>query len=180
MQMTKYCAFAIMAMVAVQPKSKAADPDHPLSKLEKGQWIEYSTTGEVLGKKESGTRKLTVISKDEKSLTLEWTGTNNGAKQNGRRHIVDLTKAFSPLSDLADNALDDVKEENGKETLEIAGKKYECEWTKYTGKIDVGFKITQCVIKIWFCRKKPLGVVRMETKMDVGSEVLEMANFGKE
>ena len=84
------------------------------------------------------------------------------------------------MRDILDEGLEDEKEEKGKETLEIAGKKYDCEWTKYTGKTNIGVKLCPTVTKIWFCNDKPMGIVRMEVKADDFDETMVMTGFGKE
>jgi len=180
--MNKLSAIAAVVVLMTQLSLEAAEPNHPLSKLEKGQWIAYSVTDYAEGHAWSGTGKTTVVSTDAKSVTLEFTGTANGVEQVPERLTTDLTKPFNPLADLFART-DSIKidqEQEGKETLEIAGKKYSCDWFRYTFKADYGEKLTE-ETKVWFCKEKPTGIIRVEMKSDSATILrIEMTKFGNE
>ena len=66
------------------------------------------------------------------------------------------------------------KKDSGKETLQIAGKKYECDWIKYAATFTANGRTFEMEIKIWLNKTLPLsGLAKMESKASYGSTTME-------
>src|SRR5206468_1985398 len=98
---------------------------------------------------------------------------------------IDLTKPFDPIKSLpkAPGGAKDAKVEkveDGKETIKVGDKKYECTWMKLksTGKVQ-GQDVTSDV-KMWLSKDVGLaGLVKVEVKSDVAEATMTFADQGK-
>ncbi len=142
-----------------------------------GDWFETKANDVV--------SRTTAIKKTDDILTLRIDQTIDGKKSEPIEYVVDLNKPWPPPT----KPNPDVKtmtEElgKGKETLEVAGKKYECEWKKTKTTISVTFEgkttVTVTVIKGWTCPEVPLGgPVRTEIEGQGKPNVTELTGFGR-
>jgi hypothetical protein len=180
--------FATAAILLAPLALSAADPENPFKKAEKGQWVSYKVSAKFAGMEFSGTVKQTVKDKDEKSVTIETTGSFMGMDVPAQKQTIDLTKPFNPLSTSGMPAQTDAKfekKDSGKETLEIGGKKYECEWTRYKIAVSFGGQSVDGEIKTWMAKGVPgAGVVKTESTMNAlgmaMSSTMELDKHGKD
>jgi len=162
----------------------AADHENPFKKAEKGQWVSYRLS--IVAMKDEQIVQVThrVTSVNDKSVTFETNSLVNGQKTPAQVNTIDLSKPYDRLSAANFGDAKDTKVEvkdSGKESLEIAGKKYDCEWARYAVSLGPAGKRTTADVKIWFCKDVPLhGLV----KMDIASESLkikmEIEKIGKD
>ena len=72
------------------------------------------------------------------------------------------------------------KVEDGKETLTLGDKKYDCTWAKTKVKTKVQGNEAEILVKVWYCKDVPAGgVVKMETKSDFGESAMTLTDHGK-
>ncbi len=161
-----------------------ADPENPFKKSEKGQWVSYRIT--IVASKQELTGKVThkVKSKSDKSVTLEITSMLNGTEVPAKTQPIDLGKQYDLLSTANFPSGPDTrveKKDSGKETIEIGGKKYDCEWTRYAVSIGAAPMKTNYDIKIWISKDVPLhGLVKMDIVSETVSVKMEIDKAGKD
>jgi hypothetical protein len=172
----KLVALAVLACVPMA--ARAEEPENPYKKAQKGQWATYKMTIKLAGNNVDGTMKQTVTEKDDKSVTLEIV-TNVFGNEMKQTQKIDLTKPFNPLAGQqlppgADSKIE--KKDSGKETIEVAGKKQETEWTKYKISVSAMGQMFDGDVKVWLAKDLPLGgMAKMEMKMAFGGMDMEMA-----
>jgi hypothetical protein len=162
----------ILALFLV-PLGVRADEENPFKKAKKGDWVEYKMTTSAMGFNIEGTLKQTITEKDDKSVTMKITGKAMGNDFPPQTQKIDLTKPFVPGAGLVPGGANAKVEklDSGKETLEVGGKKHECEWVKT--------KVNDAEVKVWLSKSAPLGgMVKMEMKSKVANVTLEMTEFG--
>jgi hypothetical protein len=172
----------VLALVLVPLAARAEDKEHPYKNAKKGDWIAYKMTTSVMGNNIEGTLKQTVADKDDKSVTIKITGKFMNFDVPPQEQKIDLTKPYDPSKAApgAENAKVE-KVDSGKETLEIGGKKYECEWVKNKIAADVNGMKFESEVKIWLAKSAPLGgMVKMEMKSKQTDMTMEMTDSGTE
>ena len=176
--------FSIALVLACVPMiASADDKDHPYKSAKKGDWVSYKTSTDFGGFKSDSTVKQVVTAKDDKSVTLKISVTAMGTEFPPQEHKIDLTKPFDPSTVGAPGAANAKVEklDSGKETIEVAGKKYECEWVKKKMTIDANGMKIESESKVWTSKSAPLGgMVKMETKLAQGSTTMELTGSGTE
>jgi hypothetical protein len=181
---------ATLALCADDKTEKKTDQkpeENPYKKAEKGQWATYKLAMKFAGQNIDGSLKQTVTAKDDKSVTLESVANVLGQEKK-ETHKIDLTKPFNPLDTQqlppgAEVKLE--KKESGKESIEVAGRKQETEWTSYKVAVSANGMNFDGDVKVWVAKDVPMGgVVKTEMKMKFGGMDMEMAmnmdKFGKD
>lgn len=146
-------------------------PTGPYAGARPGDWVSYkSTTADT-------TTKRTVTSRTAFSITIRYEGDGKSAPVD---HRIEFTGPKTK-----DDAIVKVVGA-GKETLTIAGKKYDCEWTAtkitYPGQASLTAPTAPIVIlrKKWVCKDVPLdGEIKCEVEMDGHKVGWEMTGFGR-
>jgi hypothetical protein len=173
-------ALTVLACASVA----AAEPENPFKKVEKGQWVSYHLNLTVNGNQQSGEVKHRVTAVGDNSVTFETTSTVNGNQTPAQSQVIDLTKPYDLLGVANFPSGKDTKVEkkdNGKESLEIGGKKYECEWTRYAVTVGNNGMKTTVEIKIWICKDVPLhGLVKMDINSEPFKVKMEIDKTGKD
>jgi hypothetical protein len=174
--------FSLVLVLACVPMIARAD-ENPYRSAKKGDWATYKTSTSFGAFKADGTMKQVVTAKDDKSLTLKISITSMGMELPAQEHKIDLTKPFDPSAAAVPGAGNAKVEKlgSGKETLEIGGKKYECEWVKNKMTIDANGMKIETETKVWTSKSVPLGgLVKMESKLAQGSSTMELTGSGNE
>ena len=168
---------AAALLIVIPAALSAAEPENPFKKAEKGQWVSYKLTAKAMGMDFNGSIKQTVTDKDDKTVNLEIAASFMGNDFPAQTVKVDLTKPFNPLAAGGTPPGTETKLEktdSGKETIEVGGKKYECEWTKYkvTGSAN-GADLTG-ESKVWLTKDIPIsGMLKMQSKIKFGEVEFE-------
>jgi hypothetical protein len=181
---------AVAVLVVAPFAVRAAEPENPYKKAEKGQWAEYKMSGKFGGQDVTGSIKKTVVEKDDKSVTLEVKLSFAGFDPPAQKQKIDLTKPFDPATAANFPGGGQIKpkfdkQESGKETVEVAGKKYEAEWTSYKVKISAMGNEIEGTLKLWLSKDAPVGgLVKTESKMSfMGNDInssTELEKSGKD
>ena len=155
---------------------------NPYRNAKVGDWVEYKMTGPNV----EGTTRMTVLSKEDKELTYEITGTfsfmGNTSAAPVQRMKIDLTKSYDAVSaaNLKANDVKIEKLEEGKETLKVAGKEYDTKWTRLRTTASAGGMTIVSNYKMWFCDEVPLsGLVRMDTTTSGTTMTVELTGLRK-
>jgi hypothetical protein len=182
--MVRHAAIGCMLTLFTSNLLFGADPENPFKKAKKGQWISYHLDISINKVEQKGAVKLQVTDVTDKSATIEITSSVNGEPIPSAKRTIDFDKPYDVLSVSSFPAGPDTKiekKESGKETLEIDGKKYECEWTRYTMSSAKDAN-TKADIKLWISKDVPLhGMAKMEIDASNGSDKVKMVidKFGK-
>lgn len=174
--------FSLVLVLACVPMIVRAD-ENPYRSAKKGDWVSYKMTTSFGASKSDGTQKQMVTAKDDKSVTLKISMHVMGMDLPPLEQKIDLTKPFDPSRPgVPGGANIEVQRlVSGKETLEIGGKKYECEWVKNKMTIDFNGMEIETETKVWTSKSAPLGgMVKMETKLAQGSTTMELTGSGTE
>lgn len=133
--------------------------DHPLQNAKVGDYVTYRHITNIGRVKSEMPIKLLVSAKDAKEVSLKLM-LDAPALPNTK---FDLTKPFDPtrLPIVAGNAeLEKIAE--GKETIKIGEKSYDCIWISYTR----GSKRVESELRVWFHHSVPLtGIAKVEKKL---------------
>ena len=175
--------FHLLAAVAATLLPLAAGgqtpADHPLKAAMVGDYAAYALTQKVGNFEVKGTVTNTVKTVTAKEVTLEITGQVNGIPVPPQTQKIDLTKPFDPATaGIVKNAgKADVKvekQDEGKETVTLAGKAYETTWTtlKVTTKTPAGDVAMD--VKAWVGKDVPLGLGKMEMSSTVAGMAMKM------
>ena len=169
-----------LALLIAPVSARAADAENPFKAAKKGDFAAYKMTTSAGGMSFEGTLKQTVTAKDDKSATLSAVANVMGMDQPAQETKIDLTKPFDPASSGIPGGKAKVEKlDSGKETIEIGGKKYECEWIKNKVVAEVNGMKFETETKVWTSKKVPLGgMVKMEMKNDMFSMKMELTEFG--
>lgn len=178
----RYAGVALL-LLAVPFAARTAETDNPYKNAKKGEWVSYKMSTQFGTQKIEGTLKQTVTAKDEKSVTVKIAMKFMGMEFPPQEQKIDLTKPFNPASGSipgANNAKIE-KLDSGKETVEVGGKKYECEWVKNKITVDAGGMKIETETKTWTSKSAPLaGLVKMESKLPQGNTTMEITGSGNE
>jgi hypothetical protein len=167
------------------PAARAADPENPFKTAKVGDWASHKMVLKIQGNELEMTSKLTVTAKDDKEATVKFEGSFAGQEIPARTQKIDLTKPYNPLQNLGMDLLKNAevkseKLEDGKETLTVGDKKYECMWTKTKLKTKIRGNEHEIMVKAWMCKDVPAGgLVKMETKSDLGESTVTLTDHGK-
>lgn len=155
-----------------------AQGDNPFRKANVGDWVSYKISAKVGEFAVAGDMKLTISAKDDKNATLRMEVSVSGAKES-RETKIDLNQAYDPsnLATLggAPPGLKVEKGTEGKETIEVGGKKYETNWATLKMSGNTGDVTISSDTKIWMSKSVPLaGMVKMETNTKANGMVIFM------
>ena len=172
---------ATALLISLVSTIQGADDKNPFRNTYVGDWVEYKMTGQNI----EGTTKMSVISKDDKELTYEVTGTfsfmGNKSDAPVQTIKVDLTKDYDAISaaNLKEKNVKIEKLEEGTEKLKAAGKEYETKWTKLRATTKVNEMTIVNDFKMWFSKDVPLsGLVRMDTTASDMTTKVELIGSG--
>jgi len=119
-----------------------------------------------MDQKQTSKLKQTVKAKDEKEVTLEVENHVMGRKMVSETKI-SLVQPYNP----AQTGLKDAKVEKlgeGKETITVGGKQYDCKWIKVKMTRQQGPTSISGTSKVWICADVPLGgMVKSEGDMSI-------------
>ncbi len=178
----RYAGVALTLLI-VPVVARAAETDNPYQNAKKGDWVMFKVSAQFGDRRIEGSLKQTVTAKDEKSVTVRNLTKFMGMELPAQEQKIDLTKPFNPASGSvpgANNAKIE-KLDSGKETIEVGGKKYECEWVKNKVTVDAGGMKIESETKTWTSKSAPLaGLVKIESKMTQGGSTMELADSGRE
>ncbi len=170
-------SLSVVLALTLAPAALLAD-DNPYKSAEKGQWASYKMIMKLAGQELTGSVKQTVVDKNDKEVTIEAIANIFGQEQS-QKHTIDLTKPYDPLSTTQLPPGVDAKVEKaeaGKETVEVAGKKHEAEWTRYKLKLSLMGQDIEGETKVWLAKDIPLGgMAKMVMKMNFMGQEMEMA-----
>jgi hypothetical protein len=172
-----------MVLASVPMIAHADDGDNPYKSAKKGDWVSYKMTTSFGAFKSEGTMKQLVTDKDEKSVTLKISMHLMGMDLPAQEQKIDLTKKYDPNTGSIPGAGNAKVEKlgSGKETVEVGGKKYECEWVKSKVTIDANGMKIESETKLWTSKSAPLsGLVKMESKLAQGGTTMELTDSGAE
>lgn len=160
---------------------QVADDENPFKKASVGDWVEYTMTRPG----STGKTKMTIVSKDEKEVVYEVTGSFTAF---GREMVapvqkikVDLTKSYNPLmaANLQRTGVTFEKQGEGKEKVKLGEKEFETKWTKIKSTSTVNNFTTTTEHKMWFSKAVPLsGLVKMEITSSTVTTTLELIGSG--
>ena len=157
---------AVLLLALATAQKPEADNYFKTAKV--GDWIEHKTGTVVM--------RHTVTTKTDDAVTIRIDQTVDGKKGEPIEQKIDL-KGAPPKSDPDTKS---EKVDSGKETLTVAGKKYECEWVKTKTTITRDGKEMVFVSKGWACKDVPLGgAVRIEFEVNGVAGVTELTGFGR-
>jgi hypothetical protein len=169
------------AKAAPQAKADAKAAENPYRAAKVGDWASYTmSTGAT-----TMTMKQTVTAKTADEVTLRTEQKFGDMAMPASEQKIKLKETFDPAQPSQN---DQVKSEviklgAGKETLTIAGKKYECEWsrTKVVSTTKTQPPITTTmVMKTWTSKDVPLGgLVKSETEVNGMTTVMELTGSGR-
>jgi hypothetical protein len=170
-----------------QPQAKAKGTENPVENYYRdarvGDWVNYTTgTGAM-----ASTIRHTVTAKTADEVTIKYEMAFGGMSQPPTEVKINLKEPFDPNKQNTPDVTTTVeKQGSGKETLTIAGKKYDCEWEKnkmtHTQKAAAGTPAMSTVVvtKTWTCKDVPLGgVVKTEMEMLGQTTVTELTGSGR-
>lgn len=156
----------------------AADVENPYKKAKVGDWVTYvqTTNMAAMNMKQSTTMKQTVKAKDEKEVTLQVEMEVNGQKMSNEVKIA-LDQPYDPNTTGMPKGMDAKVEKiaDGKESVTVAGKTYECQWTQVKVSMKNQGMDMSGTTKSWICADVPLsGLVKSEGDMLVNAGGNEM------
>jgi hypothetical protein len=156
----------------------SAQSEPTVTPVRVGDWVSMKVTG----KQGAILLKQTLLAQDDKTATIKVERIAAGKVQRSDEVKILLTQLRDPAK-LA-LRLEKSKVENtrsGKETLEINGKKYACDWSEFKVSYEADGKHVEINSKIWVAPEIPLnGMVKMEdTKDGIKTNSMELAEFGR-
>jgi hypothetical protein len=178
--------FAVcLSVCLLTPAARAADPENPYKSAKVGDWVSYKMSPKIQGNAVEMTMKMTVDAKDDKEVTVKATVMYMGQEGPPQTIKIDLSKPFDPIKGLGasvpqtkDTKVEKV--EDGKETITVGDKKYDCTWTKFKSTTKIQDKEIKSDVKIWVNKDVPLGgLVKMEMTGDVFNSTMMLADHGK-
>src|SRR5262249_49864662 len=165
-------------LAPVQPPARPAE-ENIYRAARVGDWVEYRTA-----EASPVVIRHTVTAKAADTLTLRIDQTIDGKAGPPIEQAVDLRGPWPPPEKPGKKPAMTTKVEtlgSGQETLTVAGKRYECEWTRQRTTVtpEQGPPIV-IVTKVWWCKDVPLGgAVRSETETGGRTSVAELTGFGR-
>ena len=181
-------SLTVLAIVFAPVAVLSADDDNQYKKAKVGDYATHKMTMKSAVKSAKGTMTLTVTAKTDKEVTLKGTGhlEVNGMKKDApdEELKIDLTKPFDLTKILKfrdDAKMEKVKE--GKETIKVGGKEYDCTWTTYKVMEKENDKELEYDLKVWMAKDVFTGIVKMTMtgefagqKSDIVMELTETGN----
>jgi hypothetical protein len=170
--------FSVVLILACVPViARADEKENPYKSAKKGDWVSYKMSTKFGDFKSEGTMKQLVTNKDDKSVTVKISMHLMGADLPAHEQKIDPNAAAA----LGGGKAKVEKLDSGKETVEIGGKKYECDWVKNKLTVDANGMKIETETKVWTSKSVPLGgLVKMESKLPQGSTSLELVETGGE
>ncbi|MBI3407785.1 MAG: hypothetical protein HY040_05440 [Planctomycetes bacterium] len=153
------------------------------AKAKVGDWVEYKQTN-TFGAKDVKIKdvivKQTVKAVDDKKVTIRIEMTVDGKTRPSTEKQISLDELVDPLKSIGKDKAKVEKLESGKETIEVANKKLECEWISFKTTSDLKGKTIETTTKVWINREIPVnGLVRSESSFAGGKFALELTGFGR-
>ena len=173
--------FSILSLFALLgTTSSLLAQDNPFKKAEVGDWVSYEMKVDAGGQTFTTTMKQTLKEKTTKEATVAVEVTAQGRTFNQEQKIP-LDKPYDPaeMAKQQGGGQADVKKMGeGKDTIEVGGKKYNCTWMQL--KVTVKQFNLETTSKVWMSSEVPLsGLVKMETDIMGRKMVMEMTGHGK-
>jgi hypothetical protein len=176
---------SVCLLAAAGPAARAADPENPYKAAKVGDWASYKMVLKIQGMETELTTKMSVAEKSDKEATVKTVSSLGGQELPPQSTKIDLTKPYDPIQGLggsvpktADTKVEKV--EDGKETITVGDKKYECTWTKFKTTSKVQGNEIKSEVKMWVCKDVPLGgLVKMEMKSDFADASMTITDHGK-
>jgi hypothetical protein len=171
---------AVAALFCTTPSLFAQAGDNPYRKANVGDWVSYEMKINVGGQSITSTMKQTVKAKTDKEATVEVEATAPGQNFKQEQKIP-LDKPFDPTEMAKQQGgpnADVEKISEGKDSVTVGGKKYDCKWVKLKVKVKQ-FNI-ESTSTVWFSSDVPLsGLVKMEAEVMGQKYVMELTGSGK-
>lgn len=146
----------------VAEQVKDTTNDNPLKKAKVGDYVRLRMTTETMGSRIQMEMKQTVIAKDDVSVTLRTETTASGIKMPPQDVKIRLDQPYEPYKQGFTDALV-TKMGEGKETLNVGGKSYNCKWIKVKV-VSVKPTPIEATTTVWSSSEVPVtGVVKMVT-----------------
>lgn len=168
---------AAFVVVLAPVAARSADDENPYKNAKVGDYSNYKMTMKVAGQNIAGTITQAITAKTEKEVTLKVSGKVNDMDIPVQEQKIDITKPFDPTKLANQPAGADMKVEKGKEgkeTIEVGGKKYEANWTNYTVKGKANGLDINSEMKVWLAKDLPTALAKMEMTMTVAGMKVEM------
>ncbi|MEJ2366990.1 MAG: hypothetical protein P8Z49_01225 [Acidobacteriota bacterium] len=145
-----------LARMASEPQGNA------LKNAKVGQWVEYSTHNQIMGRTMEMKTKQTIVAKDATSVTMRVETTMMGRAMPPQTVKIQLDKTYQPYTEGMTNAKV-TKLGEGDESLTVGGKSYPCHWVKVKVSATKPHAM-EAVTKVWTCKTVPVtGMVKMES-----------------
>src|SRR5262245_18327158 len=171
--------FAVVLAIALAPlAARSADDENPYKNVKVGDYATYKLTTKVAGFDVAGTITQSITEKTDKIAKVKIVTTINGMEVPLPEQTVDLTKPYDPTKGGGafpgggDATAEKVKD--GKEKIKVGGKEYDTTWTTYKVKVKAMGQDIAGDMKVWMAKDVPMGVVKIETTMDVMKMKIEM------
>jgi hypothetical protein len=171
-----YRSLAALALALAPVVARAADEENPYKNAKVGDYAVYT----VKSKFGDATMTQTVAAKTDKEATVK---VSVAANFNGKEIKlpdqelkIDLTKPYDPTQGsggLPGAEIKAEKDKDGKEKVKVGGKEYDATWTSYKTKIKAQNMEFTGTTKVWLSKDVPLGVVKLESVMEVAGQKVE-------
>jgi hypothetical protein len=167
-----------------QPAKKAEKPvENFYRDARVGDWISYKSGAGAM----AVTFKQTVTAKTADEITIKYEQKFGDTDLPATETKINLKEPWDPDKQASLDVTTEVQKlGSGKETLTVAGKRYECEWVKnkttHTSKATptAPAATTVIIMKTWTCKDVPLGgAVKTETELAGQTNVMELTGFGR-
>lgn len=157
---------------------RAADDENPYKNVKVGDYAVYKMTTKVAGFDVAGTMTQSIVKKTDKEATVKVVANVNGMDLPAQEQTIDLTKPYDPTKaggGLPPNTEASVeKGKEGKEKIKVGNKEYETTWTSYKVKAKTMGQDVNADVKTWMSKDVPMGLVKMQMKMEVAKMQVEM------
>ncbi|MEZ6140183.1 MAG: hypothetical protein R3B84_06385 [Zavarzinella sp.] len=172
-------AFAVVFATTTFAQKPSEEPN-PLKDAKVGDFAKYKMSMSILGMNIDMEATTTVVKKSEKEATLETEVKSDGnlpIPNQKQTQVVDLTKPLDPAKSMnlpegTEAKIEKLKD--GKEKIKVNGKEYDCTWETYKMKMkQMGMDI-DADVKVWNAKGFKFGSVKMEMKMEVLGNKMDM------
>jgi hypothetical protein len=160
---------ALVVCVGFAGLAPAQQNDNPYVAAKVGDWISYKIVTGGLG--QEMTLKQTVAAKDDTHATVKLELKAGNQPLPVQMQKISLNEAFDParmsLFGMGQAQVNIKKIDEGKETIEIGPKKYECSWVKNQVSLDVMGQTMESISKIWTTKDLPFGgMLKVENEIN--------------
>ncbi|MCZ7647889.1 MAG: hypothetical protein M5U26_21965 [Planctomycetota bacterium] len=155
----------------------AGAAESPYARAREGDWIEWKVVQEDRGQKHEYTHRDTLVERKDESVVVEST-TDVSGQPVSRRSSFNLKE--SSASPRNSKAIQQEKQAEGEEILELEGKSYKCRWVQWKITVTLGEQKLETVQKVWTCPDVPMGgKVKSVVQNPGGTQTFVLAGFGK-